>query len=108
MSTEGRRISTRTLVVVGLLAALVLAGFVSFYASSHPDGLMYVAGEKGFADTEAKHRTADGPMAGYATKGVHDDRLSGGIAGVTGVVVVLLLAGGLTVVLRRRRDADGS
>ncbi|MGO4256190.1 PDGLE domain-containing protein [Marmoricola sp. RAF53] len=101
-ATSTRRVSTRTLVIAGLLVAVVIAGFVSHYASSHPDGLMYVAGEKGFAKTESRHGTADGPMAGYATQGVHDDRLSGGIAGVTGVVVVLLLAGGLAFVLRRR------
>ena len=35
--------------------------------------------------------TADSPLAGYPTRGVDDDRLSGGIAGVAGVVVMLLL-----------------
>ncbi|MBD3784286.1 MAG: PDGLE domain-containing protein, partial [Micrococcales bacterium] len=38
-STAPPRVSTRRLVVVGLAVCLVIAGVVSFYASSHPDGL---------------------------------------------------------------------
>ena len=107
MSTGLRdRLSTRTLVLAGVLIALLLAGVASYYASSRPDGLNHVAREQGFAGTEKKHHTADGPMAGYETKGVHDARLSGGLAGVTGVAVVLVLAGGLTFVLRRRATPD--
>lgn len=97
------RVSTRTLVLVGITLALVIAGLVSHYASGKPDGLMYVADETGFADTA---HASDGPMAGYETEGVEDTRLSGGLAGVTGVALVLVLAGGLTFVLRRRRDVE--
>ncbi len=93
---------TRTFVALGVLVALVLAGVVSFYASSNPDGLEYVAEKTGVIDTAEEHRAADGPLADYSTRGVDNDRLSGGIAGVTGAVVVLVLAGGLTYVVRRR------
>ena len=87
-----------------LLVALVLAGVVSFYASSSPDGLNRVAEDQGFAHTEETHPSADGPLAGYETKAVDGDRLSGGLAGVAGVLVVLVVAGGLALVLRRRRE----
>ena len=50
-----KRVSTRSVLVAGLLVALLLAGFVSFYASSDPDGLNRVAQDKGFADTEEDH-----------------------------------------------------
>lgn len=100
------RPSTRALVVTGVLAALLLAGLASFYASSAPDGLTRVAQEQGIASTERDHRAADGPLAGYQAKGVADDRLSGLVAGVTGALVVLVLFGGLTFVLRRRRESD--
>jgi hypothetical protein len=96
--------STRTVAVAMLVVALLLAGVMSFYASSRPDGLSHVAEDKGFARTEETHPGADGPLAGYDAAGVDDARLSGGLAGVTGVVVVLLLAGSLTLVLRRRRE----
>jgi hypothetical protein len=101
-----RRVSTRALLLTGLLVALVLAGGLSFYASSHPDGLEFVAQRAGFADTEQEHATRSSPLADYATRGVADQRLSGGLAGVVGVVVVGALGGGLAWVLRRRRGGS--
>jgi cobalt/nickel transport protein len=101
-------VSTRALVVTGLLVALLLAGVVSYYASSSPDGLNRVAEDKGFSSTEKKHVSEDSPLAGYGTKGVSDERLSGGVAGVVGCLVVLVLAGGLALVVRRRGAGDGS
>lgn len=96
--------SRRTFWVAALLVTLLLAGVGSYYASSHPDGLEYVAERAGFADKAADHRAADGPLADYRTKGVDNDRLSGGVAGVAGSLVVLALAGGLFWLVRRRDD----
>ncbi len=90
---------TRVLVVLGVLVALLLAGVVSHYASSEPDGLNRVAQDQGFA---AESGRGNAPLAGYSARGVADDRWAGGLAGVVGVVVVLGLTGGLTLVLRRR------
>ncbi len=95
----------RWFLAAGLLVALLLAGVVSNFASSSPDGLNRVAEDKGFAQAEETHPTGDGPLAGYESTGVSDPRVSGGVAGVSGVVVVLVLAGGLALVLRRRRAA---
>jgi cobalt/nickel transport system permease protein/cobalt/nickel transport protein len=100
------KVSTRALVGAGLLVALLLAGVVSYYASTSPDGLNRVAEDKGFSDTQTKHVSDGSPLAGYGTKGVDDPRLSGGLAGVLGCVVVLALAGGLTYVVRRRGAGD--
>ncbi len=94
--------------VAFLLTALLVAGGASFYASSHPDGLTKVAQDTGFADTEKSSATADGPFAGYSTKGVEDPRLSRGVAGVSGAALVLVLGGGLFWVLRRRDGAHDS
>jgi cobalt/nickel transport protein len=93
---------TRTLVLAGLVLALLLAGVGSYYASSHPDGLEYVAEQTGFLDTAEDSAAADGPLADYSARGVDDDRVAGGLAGVAGSVVVLLLAGGLAWAVRRR------
>ena len=100
-----RSVSTRLLVVAGVLVALLLAGVASFYASGDPDGLTKVSEDQGFAQTEQEHRTGDGPLAGYETKGVVDGRLSGGLAGVLGSLVVLTIAGGGALVVRRRRTS---
>ena len=97
---------TKSFVVVGVLVALFLAGFVSYYASSNPDGLEHVAEQTGVIDTAEEHAAAEGPLADYTTEGVENERLSGGLAGVIGAVVVLVLAGGLAFVVRRRGDSS--
>ena len=98
-------VSTRLLVVAGVLVALLLAGVVSFYASGDPDGLTKVSEDQGFAQSEKEHRTGDGPLAGYETQGIADGGLSGGLAGVLGSLVVLTIAGGGALVVRRRRTS---
>lgn len=91
-----------------LLVALLLAGVVSFYASSHPDGLEYVAEKTGFLDSAEDSATADSPLADYQTKGVDNERVGGAVAGLVGALVVLVLAGGLTWAVRRRGSLDGT
>ncbi len=97
--------STRRFFAAALVLSLLVAGVASYYASAHPDGLEHVAEQTGFLDTAEDSPTADSPLADYSTKGVDDERLSVGIAGVTGTLVVLVLAGGLALALRRRGPA---
>lgn len=97
------RLSTRRLLVAGLLVALVVAGVVSFYASGSPDGLNRVAGDLGFASAEQASSTGDGPLAGYAVSGIDHARLSSGLAGVLGCLVVLGLS---TLLFRVRRSTE--
>ena len=97
---------TRTFAVLALVATLLVAGVASYYASSHPDGLEYVAEKVGFADTAEDSPTAGSPLSDYEVKGVEDDALAGGLAGVIGALVVLLLAGGLAYAVRRKGSAD--
>jgi cobalt/nickel transport system permease protein/cobalt/nickel transport protein len=101
-----KRPSTRAFFVAFLLVSLLVAGVASYYASSHPDGLNYVAEKTGFIDAEKPHHTADSPFAGYSTKGVDNERLSGGLAGVVGVAIMAVLSTGLFWGLRRRRDDE--
>lgn len=102
--------SSRRFLAVFLLASLLIAGGASYYASSHPDGLNFVADKTGFIDKEKASPTSESPLAGYSTKGIEDDRVSGGVAGVAGCLLVLAISGGLFWVLRRREtdstDAD--
>lgn len=100
------KVSTKVLVVTGLLVALLLAGVVSFYASTSPDGLNRVAEDKGFSQTA--HPGDASPFTGYGTKGVADKRVSKGVAGVVGSLVVLVLAGGVTLLVRRRTPETGA
>ena len=98
-----------------LLIALVLAGGVSYFADSDPDGLDHstqqgcTLGENEeltgdcIARNARDHALADGPFADYAVGG--DDAFTG-VAGVIGVIATLVVAGGLFWVLRRRRPKD--
>jgi hypothetical protein len=96
----------------GLAVALVLAFAVSRYASSEPDGLERVAADHAIDADEQPHTLADGPFAGYATRGIGDEGTSTGVAGIVGVLVTFATAGGLvalvTVVARSRTSpGDG-
>ncbi|GAA3760056.1 PDGLE domain-containing protein [Salinactinospora qingdaonensis] len=97
----------RPFVIVGLLVTLVLAGGVSYYASTAPDGLTRVAQDLGFMSSEQEHALGDSPLADYGTAGVGPAWLSGAIAGVTGVVVTFAIAGGLFLLVRRRTGGSG-
>ncbi|GII58126.1 hypothetical protein Pth03_65150 [Planotetraspora thailandica] len=96
--------SLRPILLGGGLVALVLAGFVSFYASSAPDGLNKVAADKGFNANERPHDLETGPLAGYGVSGVEDERLSGGLAGIAGVGITVLAGGAIFFTVRRRRQ----
>ncbi len=93
---------SRTFLIAGLLVALLVAGVASYYASSHPDGLEYVAEKTGFLDSAEDSPASDSPFADYSTEGVDDARVGGGVAGIVGALLTLLLAGGLFWALRRR------
>ena len=98
--------STRRFFAVALVVSLLVAGVASYYASSHPDGLEHVAEQTGFLDAAEDSAAADSPLADYQTSGVDDARISGGLAGVIGVVVMLVLSTGLFWVVRRRQPHD--
>ncbi|MEW1697881.1 energy-coupling factor ABC transporter permease [Streptomyces sp. NPDC093249] len=95
--------SPKKLWAAGVVTALVLAGFVSFYASASPDGLEKVAADKGIDAKAEEHAAADSPLADYGVKGVEAPRLSGGLAGVIGVGATLAVGTGAFWTVRRRR-----
>ncbi|OEJ26477.1 cobalt ABC transporter permease [Streptomyces agglomeratus] len=95
--------STRTVWGAGLASAIVLAGFVSFYASASPDGLEKVAADQGIDKKAEEHAAADSPLADYGVSGITDGRLSGGLAGVVGVGATVAVGSGVFWTVRRRR-----
>ena len=72
-----------------------------------PTGSSSSRSKTGFIDSADEPKTADSPFADYSTKGVDDERLGGGIAGVAGVLMVLVLMGGIAFAVRRRRTRRG-
>ncbi|MEV5198517.1 energy-coupling factor ABC transporter permease [Streptomyces sp. NPDC053720] len=98
--------SHRGIWAAGLVTALVLAGFVSYYASSDPDGLEKVAADQGIDKKAEEHAAKDSPLADYGVKDVSDARISGGLAGVIGVAATVVVGSGVFYVVRRRRTPD--
>jgi cobalt/nickel transport protein len=98
-----KSLSSKKFYVGGLLVSLLLAGFVSFYASSHPDGLEKVAEEIGFIETAKDPATAGSALADYGVEGVENERASVGIAGVIGVAATGVVATGLFLYLGKRK-----
>ncbi|HEX2133432.1 MAG TPA: PDGLE domain-containing protein [Actinophytocola sp.] len=100
------------------VVALVIAGALSYFADSDPDGLDTAtlegcevvetdAGEELVGDCVARnagdHHLSESPLADYAVGG--DDRFTG-VAGVLGVLATLVVAGGLFWLLRRRSPSS--
>ncbi|MCO4699041.1 energy-coupling factor ABC transporter permease [Streptomyces sp. RO-S4] len=98
--------SPRKVWIAGLVTSLLLAGFVSFYASANPDGLEKVAADHGIDKQAEEHANADSPLADYGVKDVDDARLSGGLAGVIGVGVTVVAGTGVFWAVRRRRTSE--
>ena len=98
--------SNRKFLILGLLVSALLAGGASFYASSSPDGLEKVAQDVGFIDTAKDHANSDTALADYGVKGVENERLSVGVAGVIGVIATGTISGGLFLLLRRKKADD--
>ena len=100
-----KSISTKKFYLGGALLSLLLAGIVSFYASSHPDGLEKVAEEIGFIETAKDPATAGSALADYGVAGVENERASVGIAGVIGVAATGAVATGLFIYLGKRKKS---
>ena len=99
-----RSSNLRIFLLGGLLVAIGLALLVSGFASSAPDGLNKVAEDHGFATNARQHLFENGPLAGYAVKGVNGDRLSTGISGLIGVLVTFGIGLALFALLRAMRS----
>jgi len=97
--------NARKFLLIGFLASVLLAGVVSYYASSSPDGLEKAAEDVGFLDEATDSAVADSPLADYAVSGVDNERVSVALAGVLGVIVMAVVAGGGFMLLARKKSA---
>lgn len=96
------------IVGVGLAVSLLLAGVVSYYASSSPDGLEKVAEDIGFIESAEDSAVAGSPLSDYGVSGVADERLSVGLAGVVGVLLTAAIAFGMFTWLARRNRHENA
>lgn len=108
MSSSRKR--NQAFVVTGLGIALLVAIFLSPFASSDPDGLNRVSEDLGFADQEHPEAPATKlPFAdvfdGYALKGVPDG-IATPLAGLVGTLVTFGLAWGAGKLFVRGSRSD--
>lgn len=101
-------LASRKFYIAGFITSLFLAGVVSYYASSSPDGLEKVAGDIGFIETAKDHTNADGTLADYGVKGIENERASVGVAGVIGVIGTAVIAGVAFKLIARKPKKNGN
>jgi cobalt/nickel transport system permease protein len=89
-------------VIAALIVSFLLAGVVSFFASSNPDGLEFVAEDQGFLESAKDSAVGEFIFADYGEVG----GIPVGIAGILGVLVTLAIGWGIGKLVTRRRDAD--
>jgi cobalt/nickel transport protein len=89
-------------IIIGVVIALFLAGIISMFASSWPDGLEKVAENKGFLEKGEVEPTVKSPVPDYAMPGLKNEKLATSIAGIAGTLLVFGLSYGLAILLKRK------
>lgn len=91
--------------LVGFAAALLIAAFVSPFAASSPDGLVRVAGDKGFLVKGTNYISS--PIADYSMPGMGTSGVARATAGITGTLVTFGIMYGFTKIVVARRKQSG-
>ena len=89
--------------LIMLAVSLAVAGGLSYFASSHPDGLERVAADHGFA--EKAQAPAHHVLPGYAVPGVNGF-LSNGLAGIIGVAATFGATVFAVKLARKRKKSE--
>ena len=87
------------IVLYGLLISCGIAA-VSFMASSSPDGLERVAGDKSFLENAKVVFHA--PLPDYTVGAIKHKKLSGSAAGLIGVAIAFAAGSGAAFLLRKK------
>ncbi|MBU1007269.1 MAG: PDGLE domain-containing protein [Candidatus Omnitrophica bacterium] len=88
-------------IIIWLSAALILAFFISPFASSSPDGLEKVAEDKGFLEKGEIVPVFTSPIPDYTWPGVANEGAATGMAGIFGTLIVFGLAYGIGSALKK-------
>lgn len=85
-----------------LILAVVLALFVSPFASSLPDGLERVAEDYGFIDNAEE--LINSPIPDYTFPGIANEKVATAVAGIIGTLLALAVAYGIGYLVKGRSD----
>jgi len=87
---------------IGLGICLLLALFLSPFASSNPDGLEKVAESQGFADKGEGWSLWDrAPFRDYSIPGIKNEKVSTALSGFLGTLAIFFLALGVGKLIRK-------
>ncbi|MDD5557434.1 MAG: PDGLE domain-containing protein [bacterium] len=92
----------RRTVLAGLAVSMVLAVFLSPFASPRPDGLERVAEDKGFLHRGEGEPALAAPVPDYAMPGVGREGLATAAAGALGTLLTFAAAAGVAAIAKRR------
>ena len=112
MSSNLSRSRNRAFVIAGLGVALLIAIFISPFASKDPDGLNRVSEDlkfdnKALEETPAHKLPFAGIFEGYALKGVPEG-IATPLAGLVGTLAVFGLAWGIGKLVVRGSDSSST
>ncbi|MBU4311769.1 MAG: PDGLE domain-containing protein [Candidatus Omnitrophica bacterium] len=88
-------------ILLWLAVSLILAFFISPFASSSPDGLEKVADDKGFLEKGEAEPAFISPLPDYVWPGVHNEGFATGFAGIMGTLIVFGVAYGVGAAIKR-------
>ena len=77
----------KKLLLASFIVALIVAAFLSPFASSSPDGLERVAEDKGFLEKGEGQNAITSPLPDYLFPGISNEKIATSAAGVVGTVV---------------------
>jgi len=87
---------------IGLGISLLLALFLSPFASSSPDGLEKVAETKGFAEkAEGLSFWKYAPLPDYAIPWIKNAKVSTALSGLVGTLAIFLISMGIGKLIKR-------
>jgi len=87
------------LIWIGLGVSLLLALFLSPFASSSPDGLEKVAETKGFSEKGKVWKYA--PFSEYAIPWIKNEKVSTALSGLIGALAIFFIAMGVGKLIKR-------
>ncbi len=91
-------------IVIGLAIALFIAGIISIFASSWPDGLEKVAEKLNFLEKGEGEPALTSPVPDYAMPGVKNEKLATSVAGVIGTLIVFGFSYGIAMLIKQRKS----
>jgi cobalt/nickel transport protein len=92
--------------IIGLVAAIFIAGFISLYASPEPDGLERVAEDHGFLEKGEGQEVFESPMPDYILPGIENEQLAASVAGIIGTLIIFGLVLGVGTALKKKPTKD--